>query len=759
MKNFPFKYFFAVALFLGVPAFLFFRGLKPGEMLGGYDIITLGMPFRYFAKEMLLKYHQMPLWMPCIFMGLPLIGSSNIIYFYPLNLIMTLLPVDIHNVDAIMMIAHMLIAAGGAYLFISYSGVSKKGSVAGAFVYMTMPYIVTLTAAGQLGVIQAAAFIPYTFYFVKKGLENDSLADFLAAGIFLAMESLCLMFQLAAYNAFALAIYLAFEMIVSGKSKKKDIIKFSMFFILCGAMTFLASAPQSLPSGEYMPQSWRRLVDYRRFTWGSLNPKSFFSLLLPDSAVLTGEVPVTFMGLTDAVFYMGLLPLIIMPFAFLKSGMKSRGLFWAALSLFFMALAMGRFTPLYSVFVNLPVFNGFRIPARFAYISCFGAAFLSGIAIDNIFDPLKSKEAVNALKYMTVSIVAAALLMFAAAGIRLERFPQVLSFLGPDNFRETVVNFVLPSIKTDIYYFAAVSAAIAALLWLLVSGRSYRNGGLILAALLVVHAFDTARIEKKYIHFMPADRISATGGGAAEFLKRQGGIFRVSFKSHEAIDNLNIYYNLETLQGYNGNAPYRIMAMIDGGLFDKISVRRRFNIRYYLDEGGSNEPGLKKVFSGQSGIYLDSGAFERFYISDEIVKASSEAGALSMLGALPDNSRAVVVEGGTEIGSDPVKLDYGIKVLSYTPNESRLKVVLNKRALLVNSSQLFKSSRVKVDGREGRLFNADYAATGLVLEKGEHEVLFYNSKASILWGIFLAALGLVIYLITAVMEKAKKKTR
>jgi hypothetical protein len=756
MKNFPYKYFFVFILFLAAPAVLFFQGLKPGTMLGGYDIITLGMPFRHFAKEMFLKYHQMPLWMPYIFMGLPLIGSSNIIYFYPLNFILTLLPVDIHNVDAILMIAHMLIAALGAYLFMSTSGISRKGSVAGAFVYMTMPYIITLTAAGQLGVIQAAAFIPYTFYFVKKGLDRDSLADFLAAGIFLAMESLCLMFQLAVYNAFALAIYLAFEMMAAGKTQKKYIIKFAVFFVMCGIMTFLVSAPQSLPSGEYMTQSWRRLVDYSRFTWGSLNPKSFFSLLLPDSAVLTGEVPVTFIGLTDAVFYTGLLPLIIMPFAFLKSGMKSRGLFWAFLSLVFIVFAMGRFTPLYGPFIRVPLFNSFRIPARFAYISCFGAAFLTAAGFDNVFDPLKRKEAVNMLKYIIVSIAAAAILIFTAISIHPERFPQVLSFLGPENFRETVVNFVLPSIKTDFYYFGAVSAAIAALLWTLLSGR-HKSPAAFLAALLLIHAFDTGRVEKKYIHFMPADRTAAAGGGAADFLKKEGGVFRVSFKGSGAIDNLNIYYNLETLQGYNGNAPYRIMAMIDGGLFDKISIRRRFNIRYYLDEAGTDEPGLKKVFSGPRCIFMDDRAYERFYISDGVIRASSDAEALSLLKALPDNSRAVVVEGGETAGNDPVKLNCSIKVVSYTPNESRIKVLLNKKALLVNSSQLFKSSRAKVDGRDVRLFNADYAATGLVLEKGEHEVLFYNSKSPILLGIFLAALGLLFYLAAVIMEKAKRK--
>ncbi len=41
---------------------LFKDGFKPGWFLSGYDIETLSLPFRIFAKMMYDKYYTLPVW-------------------------------------------------------------------------------------------------------------------------------------------------------------------------------------------------------------------------------------------------------------------------------------------------------------------------------------------------------------------------------------------------------------------------------------------------------------------------------------------------------------------------------------------------------------------------------------------------------------------------------------------------------------------------------------------------------------------------
>jgi hypothetical protein len=590
--------------------------------------------------------------------------------------------------------------------------------------------------------------MPYTFYFLKRGIDEGTPVHFLSAGIFLAMESLCLMFQLAVYNAFAMALYLAFEMAVSGRTRKKDILKYTIFFILCGVMTFLISAPQSLPSWEYMARSWRKLTDMKSFTWGSLVPKDFASLILPNSAVLAGETPNTFMGLVKPVFYVGLLPLVMIPFAFINQKLKSRAIFWSAVSVLFIALSLGGYTPLYDIFLKLPVFNGFRIPARFAYIACFGAAFLTAAGLDNFFAPANRESSLKILKTVTAAFSVMAAVLLTAAGLHAERLPAVVSWLGPASFRDGIINIVAPSARGDVFFFAGISAGILGFLWLRFSTR-VKNGTILMAALMLTCGFDAARVDKKYIRFLPAGNMQAASSPAA-FLKKDSGVFRVFVGTKGAIDNLNIYYGLETLQGYNGNAPYKMVKMLDSGLFDKTDIRRLFNIKYYLDYEGGKKDGLKEVYAGPPRIYRDDGAYERFYISDKPIEAASEAEELSVMNSLDPASRSVVVGHGVGVGNDRAKLDYKIRVVSYTPNETLLRVAVNKKAVLVNSSQLFSSSRARVDGRQAGLFEVNYIGSGLLIDKGAHDVVFYTSKASIIWGIALAALGIVVYLIFAV---------
>jgi hypothetical protein len=103
-------YFAAAAAMLFI---LLGSGWAGNKFLFGADTFSLHLPFFLFAKKIWMTYHELPLWMPGIFMGMPAIDSTNLIYFYPTNLLFILLPLPAEQLYAVDQMIHMAAAALG----------------------------------------------------------------------------------------------------------------------------------------------------------------------------------------------------------------------------------------------------------------------------------------------------------------------------------------------------------------------------------------------------------------------------------------------------------------------------------------------------------------------------------------------------------------------------------------------------------------------------------------------------------------------
>ena len=98
---------------------IMFKGaFSQGKFLFGHDAVNIYLPFRVFAKDIFFQYGQMPVWMPNIFMGIPLIASSSLLYFYPTNLLFMILPFPLEQTLTVDIIIHMFVAGWGTYLFL-----------------------------------------------------------------------------------------------------------------------------------------------------------------------------------------------------------------------------------------------------------------------------------------------------------------------------------------------------------------------------------------------------------------------------------------------------------------------------------------------------------------------------------------------------------------------------------------------------------------------------------------------------------------
>ncbi len=82
-------------------------------------------------------------------------------------------------------------------------------------------------------------------------------------------------------------------------------------------------------------------------------------------------------------------------------------------------------------------------------------------------------------------------------------------------------------------------------------------------------------------------------------------------------------------------------------------------------------------------------------------------------------------------------------ITKYQPNKIELSVSLNKPKILFLSETYYPGWKVYIDGNKGRIYRANYAFRGVLLEPGEHKVVFSYRPLSVILGGIITLLGIV----------------
>ena len=160
--------------------------------------------------------------------------------------------------------------------------------------------------------------------------------------------------------------------------------------LLAPLIAFGLTAVQLLPSLEMTRYSLRAGLSYEEATAYSLPPAALAATFSP---LLFGRGAVGFWGSWERVetLYVGVVPLILAGFAF-RRRWRDSAWFFLALGLLGLLIALGKYTPLYSLVHALPMLGGLRVPARFILLANFSLAALAAIGLQRFMTeslPLK----------------------------------------------------------------------------------------------------------------------------------------------------------------------------------------------------------------------------------------------------------------------------------------------------------------------------------------------------------------------------------
>ena len=740
------------------------------------DIRTEFFACRYFGFRNLAQ-GILPLWNPYIFSGTPFMAGLESALFYPFNFLYLFLPT--HLAINYTIILHIFLSGVFFYYFICYFGVERFPSFISSLVYMFAATQVCHIYAGHLTVLSTIIWIPLLFLFLEKYFREDRFLYIILAGIVLALQILAGYIQVTFYTAIALLLYFLFRTLILYREKKraKLLVRYSLAFIVLVASGLLLSALQLMPTLELVQHSIRHPAPYAFCTSFSFPPENLITLFTPE--IFGNNVQFPYWGrcyFWEMWAYIGILPLILVLLAITLKKNKYT-IFFTGLTILSIVLALGRYTPLFKfLYSYVPGFNLFRGNSKFIFLTTFSLATLSAFGIQSLL----KKNSSQRRDYLRFSLVLLIITIILALGLGLfllregghpslwgkilegsASLERELAF--PLDFHSPrVVTSVSSLAFKSILKFLAFLIAITLFLFFYIRKNFRIELAKILIFLLVIS--DLWLFGLKYLVTFPV-KDNFWSQEVVDFLNNDPDYYRI-LTVEELLLNRGIIYKIGDVAGYEAN-PIRWYVEFINFSQEKpleemqlVMLLHRFppslnllNLKYLILPPGRKveDPRFTLAFShSEVSIYRNKDFLPRAYVVNRAKIIPDRDSILKEIDRATFSPRDYVI---LEDDSAPVlttvpsgKKETLPQIMEYLPNRVTLKATLLEKGYLVLADTYYPGWRVYVDGREQKIYKANYIQRAVYLEPGEHTIEFIYFPRSFRIGLMLSLFTLIILL-------------
>jgi hypothetical protein len=228
--------------------------------------------------------------------------------------------------------------------------------------------------------------------------------------------------------------------------------------------------------------------------------------------------------------------------------------------------------------------------------------------------------------------------------------------------------------------------------------------------------------------------------------------------------NFNFMAGIEELTGYTAAATADFNTVMSKHL--DLKIMELYNVRFVISPAAGSY--LEKYNLPLAGtgyglgfkVFYLPDAFPRAYLIGQSVRVKKAMDNLGLI-ASHDFRKAVVLEddpalppldGETALGLVPAE------VVSYAPEEVRIKTRAPAPAYLVLSDSFYPGWTALVDGQPAPIFRANFLIRAVRVEAGDHEVVFRYHPRSYYWGRGISLAAWVLFILAAGVG-ALSKTR
>ena len=732
------KDFWPIVILLLLVGVFFARTLFLGELyvtpnLGVGEITTGGLPLRWYLSEQ-LKAGHLPLWTDSLYGGYPLLAETTIAALYPVNLLLYWLlpPILAFHVD---LAFGFLLAGLATYFYCRMVGLSRSGSMLSALAFTFSGYLVTHIA--QIISIDSMVWFPLELILIEKLVRKADPKYVIALGVVFSFQLLAGQAQFFLYSVFVCLVYVVFRTWFSGMKQKPSVFAIAAF-PLALILAMGLSAVQILPTLEYVSQSERaaglrpeainehpfHLQELVTFVW----PNYYGT-----SVTFTHNPPFEAKGIYwENIVYVGIAALFL-AFVSLSKVRNSHQVFFYFLLIMSLILAAGGVGPLKG-FLLLPPFHFFRIPARFLYFTTFSFAVLSGFGLDNLLEKFSGKRRIITAIFLSVTVADLFHYGFSFnrtyAAREWLKEPETVKILKQDASFFRILNVGLMQENEENVYFQA---------------RKKERGW----------SGDLGSYRHLLNWVMPKTNLYYG-------LNQASGVMAFRLQRTSELDDL-----LASIL-YGEGEPKK---------FDATRVRllNLLGVKYLVSPFAIDEEALDLVGTTAKEI---SPVF-RVYANREVLpnaflvyRSRAFADGAQVLSELLsqdfDPIETVLLEGeAIPLESDADRgMEEGDAIGEIERRKAGREIAMTVRigrpAMLVLTDTYYPGWRAYVDGREERIFRADYLFRAVRLSEGEHDVVFRYEPTSFRWGLWVTvgtAVAMAIGTVVLVMAGTRGKRK
>ncbi len=763
-----------LALLCLLPIIFFSELLFSNQVLYRDDISWIHYPLS-ILKAQLLRSGQVFLWNPHIQFGFPQLADQDVLALHPLNLLF-LLPVKPTLALSFFVVAHFVLACIFSYLLARSLSISRVGALVTAVTFAFGGYL--MAQLTNLNVVTGSVWLPLILLLFVKALHKKSLPYAVLCGAAIALQIVASHPQVVFYSVLTLGAYGIFWLIrlwrddelAVREKRRTTIVLLSLMAIAVLGGLFLA-AVQIAPTWELTQLSPRATgVVYDTMTTFSLPPYNLLTFLFPN---ILGNPVIGYTGewtFEELHAYVGILPLMLIPWAWAKKRRDGHVAFFAILAGGALLLALGRYTPLYHLLARVPGFNFFRVPARWLFIASFSFSVLAGYGLDALLvsrDRAVSRRFAifwRILSWLTFGIILVLVALLIGGQPAIQALGQLgkgpLSTQTP-GWAYTLVQGLgrFPLVQLSKPLDTTLSSLNPSLLFILLSS----------SGLLLIYLWTKRRIAASTFKILAVGLIVVdlflTGGTTINpvrnasyfelpiesraFLQQNAGLHRIASFVYrdQVVDLLNdmpTAYGLYSADGHVSQLVLQRYYDLSTAPLKPAALWNLMGVKYMLVEEGPAYPGYVQEFVGKR-LEIDENRSvlpRAFIVHGAEILPSQQAALERLLAGDFDPSRTVILEEEPSPGLDlavPLQPDlHGAEIAAYAPDRVVINADLKADGFLVLSDTYYPGWEALVDGQETKIYQADYLFRAVPLKQGTHVVEFRYRPGSFRIGLTIS---------------------
>lgn len=563
-------------------------------------------------------------------------------------------------------------------------------------------------------------------------------------------------------------------------------------FLAASVLGAGGAAVQFWPAVKYVTEYSRRIATTREAAgetsraWSSswsLHPEEAMSQLLPEfagndaggsewtSGTYWGRNP-----FKDNSEYAGVVMLLLAAASFVGARRRGVRLFFTGLGSLAFLFALGVHTPVWGLFYELvPGIRLFRAPSQVMFLWGFGAITLAALGFDRILQVTRDGDEAAWRTLQRVlwggAGVLVLLALLASSGTLTSIWTSAL-YPEADAGR---IQALLPHLGRGAWTGAFLALAVAGATWAL--KRRMLPAAFVVGLVVFFAALDGLRVDRSFIQTLDPARVTRPSPTVQALLDRHRDDpepYRLySLVGGRDQDVGPATFGIELVNGHHPNdmARYReLIGMVGSDRARNLAdprIRALLNVRYILWPDWQLGPAPGGTVVSQSQL-RDGRTYETLLAEDglprarllarAVVKSDDEA-VPYMLSEAFDPAAEVVLAQEPPVALDGQPVQGSVTWEEHTPNRLRLRVSVDRPALLVVADNWFPAWRATVDGAEAPVLRAYHTLRAVPVDAGEHTVeMTYHSAvvARSLWVTVVVLLGLLAALGVGILQERRR---